>query len=174
MSEPPSAPRRTPGVALEVPAALPVVRERAAVGTVVGLREREVEDVVRAYVLAFDREDVAALEQLLSSDARPLGRSGTRTTLLDGWKARLRGADRMREGAVQSVRFRDIEIYDEAMQDIAGGPARPEAMGPRDVFVRVPITKTRGAGGSLFGETLLLLLRREGGKLRIVGQSDEG
>lgn len=77
-TELPKTPRRPDGVVIEPPPALPVAGDRAPATGVVALREplgdKDVEEVVRAYVRAFEREDIDALVQLLAQEAVPLGR----------------------------------------------------------------------------------------------------
>jgi hypothetical protein len=46
-------------------------------------------------------------------------------------------------------------------------------MRPGDLYVRVPIATPRVGQEQLFGDVLVLLLRREGGQLKIAGQADE-
>jgi hypothetical protein len=46
-------------------------------------------------------------------------------------------------------------------------------MRPGDLYVRVPIATPRVGSDQLFGDILVLLLRREEGRLKIAGQADE-
>jgi hypothetical protein len=46
-------------------------------------------------------------------------------------------------------------------------------MRPGDVYIRVPIATPRVGSEQLFGDYLVLLLRREDGHLKIAGQADE-
>jgi hypothetical protein len=54
-----------------------------------------------------------------------------------------------------------------------GAPPRPPEMRPGDLYVRVPIATPRVGTEQLFGDVLVLLLRREDGRLKIAGQADE-
>jgi hypothetical protein len=175
-TEMPRSPRRSGGVVLEPPPALPSVHERVAVAAVVGLREpaldQDVEAVVRAYLAAFEREDITALGDLLSDSASPLGRPGGRATLLDLWRGRLKTFEYQKLAGTEIARMGQLERrgFDAFTSD---GPARPPEMRAGDVLVRVPIATPRVNGEALFGDVLVLLLRRENGKLAIVGQADE-
>ena len=42
-----------------------------------------------------------------------------------------------------------------------------------DLYVRSPIATPRVGNEQLFGDVLVLMLRRENGRLRIAGQADE-
>ena len=42
-----------------------------------------------------------------------------------------------------------------------------------DLYVRVPIMTPRLNGEQLFGDTVVFVLRREDGRLKIAGQGDE-
>ena len=46
-------------------------------------------------------------------------------------------------------------------------------MKPGDLYVRVPIVTPRIGSEQLFGDILVLLLRREDGRWKIAGQADE-
>lgn len=175
-TEMPRAPRRPDGVVIEPTPALPPVQERAAIAPVLALREpaldREVEDVVRGYLGAFEREDIGALQALVSEGATPLGRPGGKSTLVELWRGRFKTYEYQRLAGTEIARFAQLERrgYDGFGE---GGPPRPAEMRPGDVLVRVPIAMPRVNGEQLFGDVLVLLLRRENGKLVIVGQADE-
>ena len=53
-------------------------------------------------------------------------------------------------------------------------PARPPEMRSEELYVRIPLEVTRVAGERVFGDMVLLLLRREEGKYKIAayGESD--
>jgi hypothetical protein len=182
-TEMPKAPRRPDGVVLEPPPAVPQAQERATTSSaVLALREpplaEDVEEVVRAYLRAFEREDLEGLTQLLAQDAAPIGRVGGRSQLLDLWRGRFKSFEYQKLAGAEVARFGQLErrSYDAyAVPAAAGGPAtsRPAEMRPGDLLVRVPIATPRVGGEQLFGDVLVLLLRREDGKLRIAGQADE-
>lgn len=176
-TETPSAPRRPDGVVLEPPPALPDASDRAPARGVVALREpladKDVEEVVRAYVRGFEREDVGALEQLLAHDATPLGRAGGRAQLVELWRTRIRNFEYQKLAGLEVARFSQIEKLSYDAFDAPGAGPRPPEMRPGDLYVRVPILTARIGNDQLFGDVLVLLLRREDGRLRIAGQADE-
>ena len=78
---------------------------------VVALREpladKDVEDVVRAYLRAFEREDEPALIQLVTQDAVSLGRPGsTRQQLLEMWKTKLKSFEYQRLAGLETEQRR--------------------------------------------------------------------
>jgi hypothetical protein len=178
-TELPKAPRHPDGVALEPPPALPTAVDRAEARGVVALREpladKDVEDVVRAYILGFEREDDGqALIQLLAQESASLGRPGSgRQQLIDLWRTKKKTLDYSRLAGLEVARFSLIERYTFDMLGTSGAPSRPPEMRPGDLFVRVPIATPRVGSDRLFGDVLVLLLRREEGRLKIAGQSDE-
>lgn len=177
-TELPKAPRRPDGVALEPPAAMPAVSDRAEARGVVALREpladKDVEDVVRAYIRAFEREDDQALAQLLATDAASLGRQGsTRQQLIDIWRTKMKSFEYQRLAGLEVARISQLERHTYETLGGPGAPARPPEMRPGDLYIRVPIATPRVGSEQLFGDTLVLLLRREDGRLKIAGQADE-
>jgi len=178
-TELPKAPRRPDGVALEPPPALPPPQDQATVTAagVVALREpladKDVEDVVRAYVRAFEREDVDALTRLLAQEATPLGRAGTRAQLVDLFRTRIKNFEYQRLAGSEIARFSQIERFTFETLGTGGAITRPAEMRPGDLYVRVPIAIPRVGTDQLFGDVLVLLLRREDGRLKIAGQADE-
>lgn len=173
----PKAPRRPDGVAVEPTPALPPASDHAEARGVIALREpladKDVEDVVRAYIRGFEREEEQSLIQLLSQDAVPLGRPGTtRAQLIESWHTRLKSYEYQRLAGTEIARLSEIErhTYDTLPSGTIG---RPNEMRPGDIYVRVPITTPRLGSEQLFGDTLVLLLRREDGRLKIAGQADE-
>jgi hypothetical protein len=176
-TEMPKSPRRPDGVVVERRAALPTPTDRASASGVVALREpladRDVEDVVRAYIRAFEREDDRALAELLAADAVPLGRSGTRMHLIEIWRAKMKSFEYQKLAGLEVARISQIEKHTYDTLGTPGMPSRPPEMRPGDLYVRVPIATPRVGQEQLFGDILVLLLRREGGQLKIAGQADE-
>lgn len=167
----PESPRRPPGVALEPPPAYPRAVDRAEARGVVALRapvgDEDVDELVRAYVDAFERGDERALARLVGDDGVVLGRPGTtRQHLLETWREKLRG--RARSPGARPASLGPIERHTYETMDPSGAP-RPAEMRPGDLYVRVPLA-SRVDG---LGDVLVLLLRRQDGALRIVGQADE-
>ena len=179
-TEMPKTPRHPDGVVLEPPPALPVAADRAPASGVVALREpladKDVEDVVRAYVRAFEREDIDALIQLLAQDASPLGRAGGKAQLVDLWRTKMKNFEYQKLAGVEVARVAQIEKHTYDTLGVSGSatsPSRPAEMRPGDLYVRVPIATPRVGSDQLFGDILVLLLRREEGRLKIAGQADE-
>ena len=176
----PKTPRHPDGVVLEPSPALPAPSDRAQASGVVALREpladKDVEDVVRAYVRAFEREDIDGLVQLLAQDAVPLGRAGGKAQLVDLWRSKMKNFEYQKLAGVEVARVAQIEKHSYETLGAAGGSlafSRPPEMRPGDLYVRVPIATPRVGSDQLFGDILVLLLRREDGRLKIAGQADE-
>jgi ketosteroid isomerase-like protein len=174
----PDAPRRPDGVVVEPAPAMPEAAEHAEASGVVALREpladEAVAGVVRAMFRAFAREDAEALAALLTSDAEPLGvRGHARGSLLDQWRTRMRNLPYDRLGSRDVARFDQLERWSFADLDGAGPVERPSDMRPGDVLVRVPVATPRVDGEQLFGDVVLVLLRREGATFKIAGESED-
>jgi hypothetical protein len=181
---PESPPRRPDGVVVEPASAVPEASERASSNGVVALREplggEAVVAVVRSLFRAFAHEDRDALSALLTADAAPLvmGSSGqarpAHGALLDQWSARLRSLNYGLLAGTEVARVDRIDRY--TYGDLEGGSgamARPEAMRPGDLLVRVPVTLPRVGAEPLFGDVVVLLLRREGDGFKIAGEGEE-
>jgi len=173
----PKAPRRPDGVVLEPPPALPAAQDKSAASGVVALREpladKDVEEIVRAYIRAFEREDIEALRQLLAQEATTLGRAGGRQQLLELWATKMKNFEYQRLVGVEVARISQLEKHTFETLSQPGTPLRPPEMRPGDLYVRVPIVTPRVGSEQLFGDVLVLLLRREDGRLKIAGQADE-
>jgi hypothetical protein len=177
-TEMPKSPRRPDGVALEQPPAMPSAADRAPAIGVVALREpladKEVEDIVRSYLRAFESENEKALEVLLATEAAPLGRPGTnRVHLAELWRTKMRNFEYQRLAGVEVARISQIEKHSYDLLGQPGSLPRPPEMKPGDLYVRVPIVTPRIGSEQLFGDILVLLLRREDGRWKIAGQADE-
>lgn len=171
--------RRPDGVVLEPPPALPSAVERAEGRGVVALREPlggdALREVVLAVVEAWEHESVEQLASLLTDDAGPIeARSRGRAFLVETWRQRMHAHEYRRLAGVNLVRVERIERFGWEDLSAPDAPARPPDMRPEEVYVRVPLEVTRLAGERLFGDHLLLLLRRERGKYRIAayGETD--
>ena len=172
------AKRHPDGVVLEPPPAMPPVSDRASATGVVSLREpladKDVEDMVRAYLRAFEREDITALEQMTAHDAVPLNRPGSgRAQLVETWRSKMKNHEYQKLAGLEVARFSQIEKYVFDGLNVPGAPTRPPEMKPGDVYVRVPILTPQIGTEHLFGDVLVLLLRREDGRLKLAGQADE-
>lgn len=177
-AESPGVERHAIGVALTVAPARPASTDRAIASGVVTLREpidaSEAAEVVRAYVRAFEEDDLAAALQLLAQDATSLSRVSGKSQLVEMWKAKAKIADARKVGSSGMTRVVRVAVsaYDTAAFDSAERPKQPLAMRPGDLYVRVTLSHPRVTTDGVFGRILLLLLRREGGHVRIAGQSD--
>ncbi|MDP9151451.1 MAG: hypothetical protein M3O36_16140, partial [Myxococcota bacterium] len=67
-----------------------------------------------------------------------------------------------------------IERYDWSDLSAPAAPPRPLEMRPDEVYVRVPLEVTRVAGERLFGDVIVLLLKREGSRYKVAayGEAD--
>lgn len=165
---------------LEPTESIPAGADRARASGIVALREplpeREIEDVVRTYVRAFERGDVDALVQLVAQEAGPLGRSGGgRAQLIELWRNKIKNLEQRRGAVAEAGRYGQIATYAYDALGVPGAPPRPADMRPGDVYVRVSMITPRMApsGEQAVGDVLVLLLRREDGQLKIAGQADE-
>ena len=89
------------------------------------------------------------------------------------WRTKMKNFEYQKLAGVQIARIAQIEKHSYETLGAFGGPLRPAEMRPGDLYVRVPIATPRVGTDQLFGDTLVLLLRREDGRLRIAGQADE-
>ncbi len=139
------------------------------------MAEAEIVRVVRDYVQAFEREDIDALRDLLTADATQLDARGhgSPTNLIEFWRMRMRSYDYSKLAGTEVFRPERVErfAYDE-LED-HGEVHRPAEMRPDDVLVRVPIETPRLGGDRLFGDVVVLLLRREEGRFKIAGFTEE-
>jgi hypothetical protein len=175
----PDGPRQPDGVVIEPPPAIPEVDERVAAGGVVALRAQlgseAVLTVVHRLFRAFSREDAEALQAILTDDAALLGAAGARGkgTLLDQWKARVKNPSYARLAGVELVERDRIERF--TYEDLGGpgAPERPPMMKRGELLVRFPIATPRVGSEQLFGDSMTLLLRRDGQTYKIAGMGEE-
>ena len=138
------------------------------------LADKDVEEVARAYLRAFEREDEPALVQLLAQEASSLGRPGSsRQQLVEIWRTKLKSFEYQRLAGLEVARLSQMERHTFETLGLPGAPPRPPEMRPGDLYVRIPISTPRVGSEQLFGDVLVLLLRREDGRLKIAGQADE-
>lgn len=173
VTELPKVPRRPDGVVLDRELTLPEVVERGdPAASLVALREpfdpRVLKDVVKAYFRAWEREDLDALTRMLTPDAVLLRRPGT--NLVESFRTRMRTFEYQHMAGLEAARTDQIERFRYA--DLTGS-ARPPEMREDDLLVRVPVLVSRVGGDALFGDTLVLLLRREEGGVRVAGVAEE-
>jgi hypothetical protein len=180
-----AAPRRPDGVVIEPTPALPSPVSRSKARDVVFLREpvgrQAIVRVVQALVEAWQSESLDALVGLLTADAGPIDARGHgRGSLKESWRQRLHAHEYSRLAGVQLIRDERIEYWDaDELRELAAPapapdmrPHPPPDMRPDEIFVRAPIDRTRVAGERLFGDVLVLVLRRENGELRIAAYGE--
>ena len=176
--EGPAPPRQPDGVILEPEAAVPATRARSDARGVVALREpRDLapyRELAAAYVRAVQREDLDAVLAMLTLDAVPLFAKGrvSRGALLEGRRSRLRSLDYSQIAGLDILREAELEAS-EADELTAQGRPRPLEMRATDLLVRVPVAVDRLGSERYFGHVLLLLVRRDEGRLRIAGIGEE-
>ena len=78
-----------------------------------------------------------------------------------------------RLAGLEIARISQLERHTYETLGTPGALPRPAEMRPGDLYIRVPIATPRVGSDQLFGEVLVLLLRREDGRLKIAGQADE-
>ncbi len=162
--------RTVSGVVWDVSPAFPLATEHSHTRGVIALyaarTNRDIEELVHAYLRAVDAGDEASLARLVAKDATMLGRpASSRAPLIDVWRERARG-DGLRR-PVEHWSIRDARAFDELKP--SGVPPRPPEMRQGDVLVSVRITRLldyeEGAA-----EVLVFLLRREVGQLKIAAE----
>lgn len=173
VTELPKEPRRPDGVVLEQPLTVPDPIEHAKTDdAVVSLREpyetRALVDLVKTYFRAWEHEDVEGLTRMLTADAILLRRPGA--SVVESFRTRLRTYEYQRIAGLEVARFDRLERH--GYGDLPSAD-RPLEMREGDVLMRVPVLVARVQGDPLFGESLVLLVRREDGALRIAGLAED-
>jgi hypothetical protein len=179
-----SGERSTGGTFLEPEPARPTPVSSAEAHGVVALREpvgsRAVLEFVEAFLDAWRRESLDDLDALLSQsvDAGPIEARGRgRAALIENWKQRLKAYTheyaRLEGELVDPGR---IEHWDSDEGGHIGGSSFPRVdLRVGDVYVTAPLRVTSSGSDRLFGDFLVMVLRREKGDLRMVayGETDE-
>jgi hypothetical protein len=174
-AEPP--PRRPDGVVLEPPTAIPAPVTTAEARGVVALHPSlsgdAIRDCVRDLLDAWQRGSLDGLAELLASDAGPIeARARGQGALVEAWRQRLRTHEYRRLEGLDLARPDRVEHYAFGELGGADSPARPAEMHPDEIYVRVPLEVTQVAGDKLFEGTIVLLLRGDNGRARIVGYGE--
>ncbi len=176
--------RKPDGVVVEPPSARPEPVAHADAHGVIALREpvdkESVTGVTMALVSAWQRGSLEGLIALLTADAAPLDSAAGpgRAALTESFRQRLQAHEYGRLSGVELVREERIERWDWedlgnenlGRRDDLGSrepPPRPAEMRPGEIYVRAPLEVTHAAGERLFGSAIVMVLRREGGTLRI-------
>jgi hypothetical protein len=175
----PDHPRRHPdGVAIDPISGPPAARDQAGVAEgLVTLRtplgaERAVatvEELFRKVVV----EDGEGLDVLFARDAvsvnaaAPTGGPGGSALLL--WQGRFRKLDYTKLAGEPIYREAELQIFrpGDTVESLPHPSVHPESLGESDVVVRVPILTTRIGAERLFGDELILWMRRDGDRYRI-------
>lgn len=181
-SELPKKHRHPDGVALDLASTPPPTRERAAsdeglctlrtplgvdvaVGTVALLFQRIVREDTDGLDQVFTRDAVAAVAQGATMGG---GMSQTPSYSL-WWGNRFHKLDYTKLAGETIYRESELEVYRAEDLKTASAPAsmRIDGMGETDVVIRVPIATARIGQDRLFGDELILWLRREGETYKI-------
>ncbi len=172
--------RRHPdGVAIDPASAPPPARDHAAAADgLVTLRTplgadravAVVEELFRKVVV----EDGEGLEALFTRDAVAISPAvgsspGQSPSALLLWQGRFRKLDYTVLAGEPIYREAELQIFRaaDAPETLPHPAIDPEALGENDVVVRVPILTTRVGAERLFGDDLVLWMRRDGDRFRI-------
>jgi hypothetical protein len=156
---------------------MPSVATRAEARGVVALRQSLSGDAVRDVALelvgAWEHGSLEGLAALLATDAGPIeARARGPGALVESFRQRLRAHEYKKLEGMDLVRPERIEHY--AWGELGGpdAPARPADMRPDELYVRVPLEVTQAAGEKFFDGVIVLLLRGEEGRAKIVGYGE--
>jgi hypothetical protein len=168
--------RQPDAVSVELAPAMPTAASRASAGGVVALRipvrTDAVMNLLGSFFEAWQGESLEGLAALLSPDAGPLeARSRGSRVLVEGWRQRLRAHEYGRLAGREMIRRERIERWDPDDLGTQGALARLDVH-PGEFAVRVPLEVTSVGGERLFGDAVLMLLRADGGKLRIAAYGE--
>jgi hypothetical protein len=180
------APRRPDGVAIDPISAPPPARDRAkAAEGLVTLRTplgadraiATVEELFRKIVI----EDSPGIEPLFTRDAvavtasAPNAGPGQSPSAVLFWQGRFGRLDYTKLAGEPLYRKDELQVFraDDAPEAIPHPAVHPEALGEGDVVIRVPILTTRIGAERLFGDEMILWMRREGDAYRIYRALEE-
>ncbi len=129
------------------------------------------EELFRKVVL----EDGEGLEPLFTRDAVAVngaaqsGGSDRSPSALLFWQGRFRKLDYTKLAGEPIYREAEVHVFrpDDALETVPHPAVRPEALGDNDLVVRVPILTTRIGAERLFGDELVLWMRRDGDRYKI-------
>ena len=126
-----------------------------------------VEELFRRIVLA----DADGLERLFAADAVAVTgyRPGAETQrAAPWWASRVRKLDYTKLAGETIYRRADVKIYrGSGIDDPPHSSLHVDGLDPTDMVVRVPILAARLGPDRLFGDEMILWLRRDGDELRI-------
>jgi hypothetical protein len=172
-------PRRPDAVVIDPPPLRPPPAVRSGAQGVVSLREPAgrdaVVELVQAFLDAWQRGSLDSLLALSASDAGLLDDpEHGHAALIESWRQRLRAHDYGRLPVAEIVRPDRIERWDWEELGTPATPSRPPVMVPGEILVRAPLEVTRLGGEKVFGDVVVMILRRQEGRLRIAayGEAD--
>jgi hypothetical protein len=144
---------------------------------VVSLREPAGQDavveLVRAFLDAWQHESLETLLALSSPDAGLLeDPEHGHAALVESWRQRLHAHDYGRLATAEIVRPERIERWEWDELGAPSAPSRPSAMKPGELLVRAPLEVTRVGGERVFGDVVVMVVRRQDGRLRIAGYGE--
>lgn len=171
--------RRPDGVAIDPVSAPPPARDRAEASdglctlrAPLGLDRAiaAVEEMFRRIVV----EDSEGLELLFTPDALAItnpaaGGAGHAPQARLFWQTRFRKLDYTRLAGDILYRRDDLTIHrgDDAIEASPHPAIRPDALSPSDVVIKVPILIPRLGADRLFGDEMILWMKRDGDRYRI-------
>ncbi len=169
--------RAPDGVVIDPPPVLPAPLSRSSAQGVVSLREPPAHDavveLVRTFLDGWQRESLETLLGLSTSDAALIdGADRGHAALIESWRQRLRAHDYGRLAGTELVLPERIERWEWDDLGAPNRPVRPSGMKSGDILVRAPLEVTRVAGERVFGDVVVMVLRRQDGGLRIAGYGE--
>ncbi len=162
---------------LEPPPAIPSAVATAEARGVVALRpslsSEAIHDCVRDLLEAWQHASLDELTGLLASDAGPIEARGRGPgALTEAWRQRLHAREYRRLEGMDLLRSDRVEHYSYGELGVEGAPARPADMRPDETYVRVPLEVTQVNGEKYFEGTIVLLLRGDHGRAKIVAYGE--
>lgn len=171
-------PRRHPdGVTVDPVSARPAPRDRASsadglvmLRTPLGVDRAvdAVKELFHATVLA-DGEALDALftREPVATHGAPSG--GPTQSALFFWQTRLRKHDYTKLAGEPIYNEAELQIFrgGDSLDALPNVAVHPDALGEGDVVVRVPILTTRLGADRLFGDEMIVWMRRDGDRFRI-------
>jgi hypothetical protein len=169
--------RRPDGVAIDPISPPPRAAQQASVADgIVTLRaplgtDRAILVVEELFkkVVVEDGEGLATLFTRDATQVSPGASSGQAPGALLFWQGRFRKLDYRRLAGELIYREAELSVFrpTDALEALPHPSVHPEALGEGDVVVRVPIITTRLGADRLFGDELVLWMRREGDRFQI-------
>ncbi|MEO7096957.1 MAG: hypothetical protein ABI175_27105 [Polyangiales bacterium] len=161
----------------ELPRPVDVAKESDSVATLrAPLPPEMIAGLVRRYFDAYHTRSSQPIEAdldevIVDLHELPNG-AGDRTKMywIADFSAKVKGLPYDQVEVEQMYRSQDVEVYSRETLGQPGRPPRPTSMGADDVLVRIPIATPRLGADILFGDEIVLLLRRVGTAYKIHGE----